>query len=257
VNSDVIKKAISELRQEDEALAEQERNTARRRAQISTAMNSLLALGTEEPLAYTGTLADAIRHAMTESSGPMTAPQVRDAIRFLGYDTTKHTNVLASIHNALKRFEQVGDVKAFPADGQTAFMWIGRSKKPILEINTTGSTSPDTLKKIGAVAQMATPTGISLGEIAKEHATRFDGVSAALDAASAMSATRTLGQSVTEAMKGYDATFGKSLVEQLRASGVSEALKGLEDNNRAIQEAVKGFDVQALTALGRIKFPKF
>src|SRR5207249_11049436 len=56
-----------------------------------------------------------------------TATDIRLQVKANGFDLSKHTNPLATIHMVLKRIEQQGDAISWEIEGKTAYQWSGRS----------------------------------------------------------------------------------------------------------------------------------
>ena len=55
-------------------------------------------------------ITDAIRTVLQQSRTAMTAPQIRDALSDLGYDTTRYSSILTVIHNTIKRMNDQGEI---------------------------------------------------------------------------------------------------------------------------------------------------
>lgn len=142
---------LAELFTEYGNVLEEQRQRNIHLAQLRTAINALVALDTDEPITYAGTLADACRAVLKNSSGrPLTPLQVRDAIIALGYNLAQHkSNPLASIHAVLKRLSESGDVERAiteAADGKKAeacYFWTGRAEAERLVGTFDPSTYPD------------------------------------------------------------------------------------------------------------------
>jgi hypothetical protein len=128
---------IDQLTRQYEAADEARRKAEREMLKAATAIKAIFALTTDEPLQFTGSLADACRRVVHESNKPLTPVDVRNAIVALGYNVTRHKNPLASIHSVLKRLETSGELKqatvsATSSDGSVtekpAYRWVGNSK---------------------------------------------------------------------------------------------------------------------------------
>src|SRR5689334_12603478 len=108
----VIRAAIDALNRQEESILEEFQKLQARLAQARTAKAALLALENEEPLEFDGKLADACRVVLKSIGNRSLSPtEVRDAVKALGYDMTKHANQMAAVHSVLKRLVDSGDVK--------------------------------------------------------------------------------------------------------------------------------------------------
>jgi hypothetical protein len=139
VELDALKNLLADLMRQYGAADEASRRAERDKLKIRTAIAAILAITTEEPLEYQGTLADACRAVVRDSATPLEPTAVRDGIIALGYNLTQHKNPLASIHSVLKRLAQSGDLRktvspAKAKDGtaqeRTVYEWASQPKKP-------------------------------------------------------------------------------------------------------------------------------
>lgn len=110
-----------------------ERAAAQEKARIHAAIKATYAMVTDEPLKFTGTLADACRVVLQEANGPLTPVQVRDGVINLQYNLSRHQNPLASIHSVLKRLARSGTVQHVTLkagegkSNRSAYKWIERT----------------------------------------------------------------------------------------------------------------------------------
>ena len=83
------------------------------------------------PLAQNSSFTDAVCYALKTVNSNLTPVQVRDRLRYLGYNLRKYkSDPLASIHTILKRLEGFGKVKAERNEiGRTAYRWITETDK--------------------------------------------------------------------------------------------------------------------------------
>jgi hypothetical protein len=133
----IQRESLTELRREYERVLEERRQRDIRLSQLQTAINALVALDTDEPITFAGTLTDACRAALKNAGRPLAPMQVRDIIVALGYDLSQHkSNPLASIHSVLKRLAESGDVEqltthtttASGTKDETLYFWTGRAE---------------------------------------------------------------------------------------------------------------------------------
>lgn len=126
------REVLAELQREYDAVFDERRQRDLRLAQLQTAINALVALDTDEPVIFTGGLANACRAALKNAGRPLTPIQIRDAVIALGYDASGHTNLLASIHSVVKRLYEAGDVKQLTTKENqketTVYLWTGEAQ---------------------------------------------------------------------------------------------------------------------------------
>jgi hypothetical protein len=68
-------------------------------------------------------LTDACR-VVLRSGLPMTATEVRDRLRTIGFDLSKYTSELAAIHTVLKRLNEAGEVRVLAGGPkQGGYLW--------------------------------------------------------------------------------------------------------------------------------------
>lgn len=77
---------------------------------------------------FDGKLADACRIVLKNvGQKSLTPTEVRDAVKALGYDLSKHTNQMAAVHSVLKRLKDAGEVDTKEwkqAPGQRRYYWL-------------------------------------------------------------------------------------------------------------------------------------
>lgn len=126
-----LHKILLELREEWEQESERRRLSELRIAQLERAIHSLEALAlsaTDTPApSYEGSLTDACRSVLRASTQPLSAVQVRNEIRELGYDIAKHAQQMAAVHSSLKRLSESGEVAKVEAPDGVKFRWLGRA----------------------------------------------------------------------------------------------------------------------------------
>jgi hypothetical protein len=98
------------------AIAEYETLGARRReidarlSQLAQTIGALNRLCGFAPTAPWG-LTDACRLVLKNAAAPLTPTEVRDRLASIGFDLSRHSNPLASIHTVLKRLNRAGELR--------------------------------------------------------------------------------------------------------------------------------------------------
>ena len=135
IDREFLTVALERLTAHYEQADEERRRATREMLKAQAVIKALYALATDEPMEFTGSLADACRAVLREGK-PLTPLEVRKGILVLGYNLTKHKNPQASIHSVLKRLVESGDLKHVTAsvtddDGttidKTAYQWVQRA----------------------------------------------------------------------------------------------------------------------------------
>lgn len=155
-----VRDHIAKLDKEDEELSTEIARLEVRRARVRTARGALVPLITDEPVAFPGTLADAVRTVLTQKQRSLAPVQVRDAVRLLGYDLSKHDNEMAAVHGVLKSLETQGQVKTktWRQDPDTnRYYWTGPNWKTLGDI--FGVSPAPSLKKIAGDSVRKAPEG--------------------------------------------------------------------------------------------------
>ena len=123
-----IDEAIAALDAQETSILDEFPRLEVRLSQIRTAKAALLALKNEEPAEFDGSLADACRLVLQSIGRKSLHPtEVRDAVRALGYDITKHDNQMAAVHSVLKRLKESGEVdtkELRQTPGQKRYFWV-------------------------------------------------------------------------------------------------------------------------------------
>jgi len=105
--------AIERIGEELEKLREQERQLTLRKAQLIQSFNALAPLAFPDEKVFdinSLTLADAIRLVIRSTSVPMKARQVQSRLCELGFELLKFNNPNASVHTALNRMLDSGEL---------------------------------------------------------------------------------------------------------------------------------------------------
>src|SRR5947207_8973312 len=104
-------------------------------AQTIGTLSKLLGLTPTVPIGLT----DAIRLVVRGTGVPVTATEVRDRLRGMGFDVSRYVNDLAAVHTILKRLNQSGELRFIPRpNGAHQYTW-NRPVTPVL-------LGPDILK---------------------------------------------------------------------------------------------------------------
>src|SRR5687768_11645685 len=117
---------IMRLDKEDEHLSSEINALEARRTKVRNAKASLYALVNDAPLKFEGNLANAVRTVLMSEDKSRTPVEIRDAVRVLGYDLSRHDNEMAAVHGVLKSLEEQKEVKckeARGAPGIKRFYW--------------------------------------------------------------------------------------------------------------------------------------
>ncbi len=112
-----FKAALREARRELRNIETQMQSLAQRKAQLLQTIAGLAPICGEAPTEAGMTLADAIRNVISTGAAQyptmiFTPKGVRDTLRSIGFDLSQYNNHMASIHTALKRMEQAGELEA-------------------------------------------------------------------------------------------------------------------------------------------------
>lgn len=144
-------KAWTEL----DALREQERTIAIRKSQLQNTVSALypLVFPAEQDI-NSFSLANAIRLIFNGASKPLTARAVRDKLDDMGFDLTKHENVLASIHTAMKRMADTEEIILVPdTDNPQKTFEAGPELKQVESATPTFDAMEEALKALAGESQ--------------------------------------------------------------------------------------------------------
>jgi hypothetical protein len=159
--------AITALNEQETAIVAGMQKFEARLSQVRTARASLLAMESEEPIAFDENLTEACRTVLRSSTDSFSPTEVRDKVKALGYDLSKHDNQMAAIHGVLKRIVESGDAKTKEAkDGSgTRYFWVGSSsehrpkRRPIEALieaaNSTQAAWGTVMTRLGEFHQVA------------------------------------------------------------------------------------------------------
>lgn len=139
------KEELQRLQEERTALEQRRTGLDKQIAALTWTLNGLAPLVGEEPLpppagavqAPAAGITDSIRAVLAEADRPLSAGEIRDQLRDLGFDTASYSNVLATIHTVLRRLREAGEIessmskiagKDFTIGGVKGFVGIGWRK---------------------------------------------------------------------------------------------------------------------------------
>jgi len=75
-------------------------------------------------------LTDAVRDVLKSNDPVFCSPvYIRDTLKEKGFDLSKYTNALASIHTVLKRLVRQGDAVDASRDGRTVYRWAKKKQQ--------------------------------------------------------------------------------------------------------------------------------
>jgi hypothetical protein len=98
----------------------------RQLAQVRQAKAALAGADDDEPIAFEGKLADAIRTILMGRERSFVPTELRDAVKALGYAFKPGSNEMAAVHGILKRLKESGQVKTKEFrnhPGVTRYFW--------------------------------------------------------------------------------------------------------------------------------------
>jgi len=141
--------AWEELRE----LQEQERALVVKKAQLQQSVDALWPLACPElataPDIRSMTLADAIRLLVQSCSGrPITIKEIRGKLQDIGFDLSKYSNPLASIHTAASRMVESEELVWLDDEGKK--LTAGPELKPVL------AAEPDQTAVLGMLGENST-----------------------------------------------------------------------------------------------------
>jgi hypothetical protein len=117
------RRALDAAIQEYEQLARQRAEVDQRLAQLVQSIGTLSRLCNVTPTVALG-LTDACRMILKLAGHPLTVSEIRAQLGAMGFDLSKHSNPLASIHTVLRRLCRAGQVKFVPrAHDKPLYAW--------------------------------------------------------------------------------------------------------------------------------------
>ncbi len=120
---DDYRRALDAAVREYETLAARRAEIDERLARLTQTIGSLTRLCHLTPTVSFG-LTDACRLVLKAAGHPLTATEVRAQLDAMGFDLTRYSNELASIHTVLKRLNQAGEVQFVPRGwDKPAYSW--------------------------------------------------------------------------------------------------------------------------------------
>ena len=129
---DDYRRALETAIREYETLMRQRGEIDERIAQLKQTIGSLTRLCGLTATVEWG-LTDACRLVIRNAGRSLSAIEVRDRLASIGFDLSRYSNELASIHTVLKRLNQAGEVHLVPrAKGKQAVMWVRPPRSVVL-----------------------------------------------------------------------------------------------------------------------------
>jgi hypothetical protein len=116
------RRALATACREYERLARERGALDRRLAQLHETIGALTRLCGFVPTVPWG-LTEACRVLLQRGGRPMTALEVRDRLRAIGFDLSRYANDLAAIHTVLKRLRESGQARALKGAPGTSYQW--------------------------------------------------------------------------------------------------------------------------------------
>lgn len=131
--ADEYRTALDAATREYETLLTERARIDARIAQLAQTIGSLMRLCNLQPTVSWG-LTDAVRAVLQAAGHPLTAIEVRDQLVAMGFDLSRYSNDLASIHTVLKRLNQGGEADFVPrAHDKPGYRW----RKPVQVVALT------------------------------------------------------------------------------------------------------------------------
>lgn len=136
MTKETYKKALEAAQKELAQATQLQKETQRRIMKLRQTIFSLTMLLTKEAADHIVKsveeigLTDAIREILRIGEKPLSPIEVRKALEELGYDLSKYTNPLASIHTILKRLVKKGQATIVGRGREKRYAWI--SGEPVL-----------------------------------------------------------------------------------------------------------------------------
>ncbi len=123
MTKDKYREALTAVMKEYECLSEQRAAIDARLAQLVQAIGSLSHLCDLRPTVALG-LTDACRIVLKAVDHPLAAAEIRQQLEVMGYDTSRYSNPLGSIHVVLRRLCRSGEATFVPRKfGKPAYAW--------------------------------------------------------------------------------------------------------------------------------------
>ena len=124
-----FKAALDKARQELATIEQEEKRLAARKSQLLQSIAGLASLCGESAGMEATSLADAIRtvYRNTYRADPkrgLTPRQARDSLISFGFDLAPFKNQMASIHTAIQRMIQAGELKPYGDPDIGGYIWV-------------------------------------------------------------------------------------------------------------------------------------
>ncbi|MGE5246186.1 MAG: hypothetical protein ACM3SQ_18325 [Betaproteobacteria bacterium] len=126
--ADDYRRALEAAIAEYEALGARRREIDERLGQLAQTIGTLNRLCGFVPTVPWG-LTDACRLVLRNAAVPLTPTDVRDRLASMGFDLSRYSNELASIHTVLKRLNRAGELRFVPrSPGKHAYVATGAAR---------------------------------------------------------------------------------------------------------------------------------
>lgn len=123
MSEEKYRRALQESIREYERLSAQRAEIDTRIAQLVQAIGSLSRLCNLIPTVGLG-LTEACRMVLKAAGHPLSAAEVRMQLDAMGFDSSRYSNPLASIHIVLRRLNRAGEARFVPrAHDKPAYVW--------------------------------------------------------------------------------------------------------------------------------------
>src|SRR5213592_3832416 len=124
MTADDYKRALAAACREYEEAAQQRAELDKRLSHLHETIGALTRLCGYTPTVSWG-LTDACRVVLARAERPMSALDVRDRLKAIGFDLSKYSSDLAAIHTVLKRLHRAGELRFVARDpGNRAYDWV-------------------------------------------------------------------------------------------------------------------------------------
>lgn len=160
-----IREQIARFDQAEIELVGEINDRSRELEKVRIARAALFPLISDEPVTFQGTLADAIRFVLMAKNRSLTPVGVRDEVRLIGYDMSKHDNEMAAVHGVLKSLLDQDEVKTkiwSKEPNVTRYFWRGWA-----DAKATASVPTGNLGFVGRAPHLEVTAGNTSTHLAK------------------------------------------------------------------------------------------
>lgn len=140
-------KAYLSANDELERLTAEEKRIAIRKAQLRETLKALGPLITPNTLDVSSlSLSDALRLVIASAGRALSTLEFKSRLQDLGYPLEKFENPMASIHTALSRMYEAGELTKNTPEGEKKTFGPGPELKPVPEVHPSGGSLEEALK---------------------------------------------------------------------------------------------------------------